>query len=549
VRTQGADSPPEVDLLAALAELWRGGRRRVAVLGSYGMGKSYLAWRSVLDQAEGLDPLRDRVPILYPLKDFHFAAAEQQETRRRDLLDQVLAHALALDFPRMDRGEFIRWIERGRVGIVLDGLDELTIPRDASWQRVIEPLASIPGAHLALTSRTAYVADPDRDLAGWEVFDLLEWQEREWRRYVEGSAEHLGPVGGPERLLGLVAARDQLAQLTRRPLWCYMILSIAEEIPGLEDLALSGLYQRFLDRALQRKALAGIVLSVAWRYCAMERFAEACLRDGRSGMNERQLADLLDGLFETVGERELRQYLTREARTYSFLNCDRYRYYSFGHSSFEAYFAATGVVRWLAGQVGYASGPVEHVPRDPLAAAMALTADQASFAAGVLQDERAVRSLRILPDDVSHAQLHTALVLHLQEKLAAARVPPLLRRNLLVVYLLLLGRAGRRLRLKGLRLDEFDLTGIDLSGCDLEDVDLSGARLRGARFVNSTLAGCRFFGATLDGADFTDADLEGADLTGIERPQVPPLLARARHLDRARLGPREREFLPGTGEG
>ncbi len=541
------------EMLAALQKVWSGGPRpgkaeRVAVLGSYGMGKSYLAWKTVLEQAEGLDPARGRLPILFPLKQFRAASAFEEGGRRRDLIDQVLEHAMALDFPRMGRADFVRWIETGRVGIVLDGLDELALPRDVSWQSVVSPLAALVGASLVLTSRTAWVADPGRDLAGWEVWDLLDWGEREWGLYLDRSAETLARAGGPERFRELVAGRPQLSQLTTRPLWCSMIVAVCEEIQELADLGLSGLYQRFLDRAIKRRALPGLILSLAWRFCAMERFAETCIRQGRASLREPQVVEMLSALFETVGETQLRDYLTLEARTYSFLNCDRYRWYSFGHASFEDYFAAAAAVRGLAREVGFESGPAERPRPEPLAAERDLTDDQVAFAAGILQEEAIVRSLQMVPAGVPASQLTTRILLHLQEVLSSGRDPAALRRNLFRLYLLLLrGAGGARPRLRRLDLARLDLSGVDLSGCDLQEIDWTEANLHGARFAESTLEGCSFFGATLDGCDFTDADLAAADLTGIERPREPPILAGARNLDRARLGARERELLGAAG--
>lgn len=533
----------EVEILGEMLGFWQGELPRVAVLGNYGMGKSYFAWKTVLDQAERTGGPRGRIPVLFPLRDFNYGAAEATEGLRRDLVDQILSHLQRLDFPASSRRELVRWIEDGRIGIVLDGLDELQIPRNVSWRSVLSPLDAIPGACFAVTTRTAFVGGTG-ELGGWRVFHLLEWGERQWRRFLELREDRLAAVGGVDAFLSLVASRPQLSQLTTRPLWCAMIAAVADRIAGLEDLDLPGLYQEFFDAAVRRRTLAHQVLSLPWRYCAMERFAEECVLERRKSLHERQLAALLTALFETVGEPRLREYLAQEAKTYAFLNCDPYRHYSFGHASFESYFLAARLARRLAGEAtGRPSGPPEPVAGRDVLAACRLDEDQVTFAAGILQGERILRSLGVLePEDDGHAQLYSALCDGLRERLADSGEPPLLRHNLFRL-LLALSRGWRRPRLRGLCLDGVDLSGLDLSGCDFEDVGFEGANLSATRFADSRLARCVFHGAVIDGADFSGADLAEADLRGVDLPQVPPVLAGLRNADRARLDARERRIF------
>ncbi len=540
----GGEPAAEVELLGEMLGFWQGEQPRVAVLGNYGMGKSYFAWKTVLDQAERAGGARGRIPVLFPLRDFNYGAAEAAEGLRHDLVDQILGHLRRLDFPVASRRELVRWIEDGRIGIVLDGLDELQIPGNVSWRSVLAPLAAIPGACFAVTARTAYVggaAEPRR-LARPPPPGM----ERAGVAALPGSLreDRLAAVGGVDAFLALVANRPQLSQLTTRPLWCAMIAAVADRIAGLEDLDLPGLYQEFFDEAVRRRKLAHQVLSVPWRYCAMERFAEECVLERRSSLHERQLVALLTALFETIGEPRLREYLAQEAKTYAFLNCDPYRHYSFGHASFEGYFLAARIARRLVGEAtGRPSGPPERVPGRDVLLAWGLDEDQVTFAAGILQGDRILRSLGMLePEDEGHAQLYAAVSEDLRKRLESDGEPPPLRRNLFRL-LLALSRGRRRPRLRGLRLDGVDLSGLDLSGCDFENVGFEGANLSAARFANSRLARCVFHGAVIDGADFTGADLAGADLRGVDLPQVPPVLAGLRNADRAQLDARERRIF------
>ncbi|MEK6287258.1 MAG: TIR domain-containing protein [Acidobacteriota bacterium] len=540
------DPAAEANLSDVMKEFWTNRGRRVAVLGNYGMGKTYFTWRTTLDQTDRCDNEREAtIPILFPLKKFNYTASAEQEQKKKDLVDQVMEHAIYFDFPRVDRQQFVRWIEDGVVGIILDGLDELLIPRTKTWTEVVQPLLDLERAGFVITSRTSYIQTFDKELAPYSVFELLAWGAREWHQYLECSKEALAAAGGKDLLLNAVANRSNLATLTTRPLWCYMIVSIADEIPKLRDLQLSGLYQQFLDRAVKRRPLMDSLLTLAWQYCAMERFAEECARKQESSLDESQLLTILSRLFEAIGHKELKEFLTKQVRTYAFLNCDRDKKYNFGHKSFQDYFTATGIGRWMAEQsAGYQSGPPEFTTRDPFIGERPLSDEQAVFLAGVLQEAWILESLEIVPPSEGR-KLHSKILLFLQKELSTDEASQIARTNLFRVYLSLVRGSDKEDQpfLNGFCLKSANLAEADLSNCTFQKVDFSDALLSRASFRGSSLGGCTFFGATIDGADFTDADLTGADLVGVEKPNLPPVFANSKGVDRARMTAREKSYL------
>jgi hypothetical protein len=543
------DGGGEVALGELMEKFWGGPARRVAVLGNYGMGKSYFTWRAVLDQLSrtggAFEPM---LPVLYPLRNFNYSLSVPQAGREQDAKDivaQVLEHAMALDFPRVDRRQFVRWIEDGVVGVLLDGLDELSLPRQASWTEVLAPMLEIRGARILVTSRPAFLSDPQRELAGFEVFELLAWGEREWEAYLDRSEEALARAGGKEAFAATIAGKPKLASLTSRPLWCYMIVSVAEEVAGLADLALSGLYQKFLDAAVRRRPLMDAVLTLAWQYCALESFAAECVRRRVNALDEENFLTLLSGLFESVGHQRLRQYLTQQIRTYAFLNCDRSRRYHFGHASFEDYFLAAHAARWLGDAVLESeSAPPQLVPREPLLHVHRLSEDQAGFLAGIVQEGWILESLEIAAKGAG-AKLTSRLLLYLQRELADPHHPAILRTNLFRLYVDLLRAVEGHgtLRLSGLCLKGAVLSGVRFDDCILERVDFTSAVLSRASFRRARLAGATFFGAALDGADFTGADVSGADFVGMEPPEERLILAGVTGMERARTTPRELKLL------
>lgn len=76
-----------------------------------------------------------------------------------------------------------------------------------------------------------------------------------------------------------------------------------------------------------------------------------------------------------------------------------------------------------------------------------------------------------------------------------------------------IGKNGRRIKMRGSDLSNFDFSGLDLTQADLRFSNLNGANFRGAVLRQADLSF-----SDLNGADFTDADLFEANLsfTGLE---------------------------------
>ncbi|WP_077924040.1 histidine kinase [Spirosoma sp. 209] len=78
-----------------------------------------------------------------------------------------------------------------------------------------------------------------------------------------------------------------------------------------------------------------------------------------------------------------------------------------------------------------------------------------------------------------------------------------------------IGKNGKRLKLRGCDLANFDFSGLDMTGADLSFSDLARANFRGA-----ILRGANLSFSNLTGADFTDADLYEANLNYCGLQQV-----------------------------
>lgn len=540
------DASGRLHMHEVLRAFWAGaGNQRLLVLGNFGMGKTYLALRTVLEQIDAFCvPTPLRIPVYFPLKLLNCTQAlSTNEQEARDVVDQLLDHARRFEFPSMTREAFVRLLREGSVRLVLDGLDELSLPHDIGWQRVLAPLLQL-GPACCITSRTAYVGNKAELARDWDTYELTEWAEQEWGEYLGHCESSLGDVGGSAGLAATIDARPQLRALTTRPLWCFMIVEVRAQLGAYRDVGISALYQLFLNQSLDRVARTdrpGPKLMNVHRYMMLERLAEWCSVHEVPSMAERQLLLVVNAMFLELGLASLKDFLEQEVRVYSFVNCDARDEYSFGHASFRDYFFAASIARGLC-QAASAeeSGDVPTVPaclegRD-------LAADEIMFLAGILDSELTVSSLQLA--DVTFRHADSRVRVHCEQLLADAGVDPQARRNLLLIYLSIARSAGEaRLRLPALQLADVALPGEDLSNCDLAHADFTGGNLTRVSFRDSTLTGAQFFRAIIDEADFGGADLAEADLRSIEAPATPPSLHGARNLDRATLDDRTRRSL------
>jgi hypothetical protein len=173
-----------------------------------------------------------------------------------------------------------------------------------------------------------------------------------------------------------------------------------------------------------------------------------------------------------------------------------------------------------------------------------LSQDQLEFAAGILGDDGVLRGLEMLRPEEDYHDVCARLLLELKKRLQDEDPALTLKRNLLMITVLLLRGPSRRVRpaFESLCLSSCDLTGTDLSDCDLVAVDFSDANLSNATLKGATLTRCVFAGAAIDGADLTEADLTEADFRGVQPPKAPPLIRGIRNRGGAILGDRERQL-------
>lgn len=508
------DCPPhEHDLLELMDEFWSGGRSRVLIFGNYGMGKTYFALRTVIEQTGAfIEPSAPRVPVYFPLHrlDCHAASLPDGEDRR-DIIDQILVHLGDLDFPVATRHELERLLASGAVGIVLDGLDELKT-RASEWKELLAPLLAIKGAYCCVTSRTADVGDTNELLADWDVFELQEWRpDNEWPAYVRKCT-----TADNSELLDAVKAKPRLRSLTTRPLWCFMIVDVRERVCAAEhDIDEAQLYQYFLDRALaqvmrQRRLMQ--TLTVQQKFVSLERFARRCATENRTSLDSATVSALLEQYLKDLDMLGLVEFLERELSVYSFLNVDRYRRFSFGHESFGSYFTAAAAVRELVAiMVGAAARDV----RDTWLAHRELDPDQLVFSVGILLSSDTMATLGILPAGAAGERLLASLEEFVRGWLQRTRVPAPLRRNLTLQYALVAQRMGNgdgrppANVLRDFVLRGAALMGADFSDLELRDIDFRRARLQGASFRGSRLTDCCFERAIVDGADFAHSTLRG----------------------------------------
>ncbi len=542
-RRIGVEAAEDEKMREAMGAVWSGDRRRVLVCGNYGMGKTYFALRTVLDQIDAfVDPSPRRLPIYFPLHRLDCAAALSRDLlQHRDVLVQILEYLRTLEFPPLSRSEFAELLAGGGAVVVLDGLDELKTHR-SEWREILAPLLDLPGAACVLTSRTAYLEDKEPLLRDWDLYELQPWSPNEWTQYAYACA---GEIGDVEAFLRLVAGRPRLQELTTRPLWCFMMVTVHQRLTDASDAGLADLYQSFLDETLERVMRSmqqQQILKPRQKFIALERFAVKCVQEQRSSLRDEVFRALVSRFLHDQQLSAIDDLLDRELKVYSFLNYDTGGYFSFGHASFESYFFASSIARDLMPRLaGTARGATDL--RETTLAKSELSDETLIFLAGIVHSARVTQSLGIVPTAAAHADALANLEPFVRERLAHPGTGTALRRNLFLLLLRVRRIGEPRPALRRLVLKGVSMAGQDLSGCDFEDVDFTTARLQEVKFIGSSLRGCKFTAAAIDEADFSNADLAGADFTRVQRSSRPPRFTDAKNAGQAQLEPWLRESL------
>ena len=498
-------------------------RQHRLLLANYGAGKTFSTWKLALELAERFPDRPESgvatastaeasenktvVPLIFPLREIAPASKDSP-------WEQIIAY-------------FHKWFEdlnfdgslsypdipiEYDVLLILDALDELP----ANRQKTLEIFESIrmaamafPRLSLLVTVRTAMFPSGTHELD--KVFPefararLYPWDDSHWQALLKKCPTDFFSKGW-KTFHDEVATRVDKDLITR-PLWCRLIIECRAHLPsgGIKDTAsLFALYvDKFFEEPGQKVRETASLPDRDFLIRAMELLGaeRAVLRGGTGAsalVTELALGQLLAQEFPGAEDTQWNEVLRDAARTRSLFHCEPISSvagygYHFGHNSFEEYFQACHLARFIDLPQFSALGGIKSLNRLlGVVKAAKGSGDLRTFCRGVLQrGSTAERG--------STAAALSKLMCKEPEAVFGKWLDAIKVRQFLLDLWINHSSALGRADFKDFRLQGLRLAGKDLSGCDFTRADLSHADL------GSNLSGANFTDAFGIHTDFTDA--------------------------------------------
>jgi hypothetical protein len=477
---------------------------RLAVLGDYGTGKSWLSLRAAKRLA---DKHRNAaaggpVPLLISFKRYQ-ANMNLVELIRAELLDGYGVHVL-------NPLELRRGLQTGCLLPILDGLDEMAKALGERTALVaysrLDPASEVP--KVLVTCRTHYfqsgseqreLFSPDavfRALVKLPRFDILHLKLLDKPRIRECITRRFDPTKAGE-VVRFVESTYNLPELCSRPVLLALVCESHDQLPQLANASSSaGLYEIYIDCWLHREFRDG---RLAVEPDAVKQFfedlAKRMVDESTLVIDGTRLKQQLTAFLENLGLAPHKwKELDRQLITSTFVRRSVDDGWQFAHRSFQEFFYARKFFRWEIETSGKGQFPVTYTPIWQFIAQMAL------------EKWNREKALFWIQERVERQNDHTLTMTTLR----AAAGYWLLKKDP--------GKARDHI-FSGIMLDSVDLTSLDLARCDLSRVDfhgsdLAGTDLRLVDFSDSFLAGAQFLGADLRNTKFERSDIAYADFRG-----------------------------------
>lgn len=443
----------------------------IVVLGSAGTGKTFFM-RMLARQMSASESAP--TPVYLQLRDLE----------RIPLLDELVARQFAKAREhRLPGDRFNYYLREGRIALLLDGLDELTV--QGSWDKAVQYLTEIREkvtgkAMIVVTARDEeflsnkqieQVLRAGTGSIGRRAFKLEHFTLEQVDQFL---AQHLGSAEAGRERMELLKTFGPIPDVARNP----RMLSFLAEIDT--------------DR-LVRAREAGARLGAAELYRqVIEQWKdreEARLRrdDYLPALDRAQLWEavrrLALNLWQTGRERLTVEELGGAAQILSHVDAD---------AQVHQISSASLLIRFDDGRLGFIHRSLQEWF---LAEAIVNDPDVAdALAAQRLSNQTAVFIAEMSPE------------IELRAPTAWSPVDP--RTSVFQ------GNAGLLSKHLPERVSTPDAPILDYSGADLRGFSSAGQSVRGTSFRNSQSAGADFSGQDLTGTDWTGADLRGANFNG-----------------------------------
>jgi len=352
-----ADRPAEEAPQAQRAELALSGQRRMLIRGGAGSGKSTLLfWLANLTAGRRVPPpladLADCVPLLFRLR----SLPRNSELPAPEELLALVARPLS-GHPAA-AGWVTRQLERGRILLLLDGVDEVPEAdraRTRAW--LTELLAAYPGVRYVVTTRPSAVREGWLAGAGFTELELLPMNRADVAAFIARWHQAAGPderlSGWRDSLTAAVVRKQDLGRLATSPLMCALICALNRDRRGYLPEGRMELYSAALEMLLVRRDRErGIAVPEEFRLTAeqqimlLQRLAYWLATNGSVEIDRalavRKLTDALPAMAGVSGDGEqvLRHLVVRSG----LLRQPTADSVDFIHRTFQDYLAAKAAI-------------------------------------------------------------------------------------------------------------------------------------------------------------------------------------------------------------
>ena len=217
------------------------------IKGAQGSGKSMFCRYLCISYAEGkLNYLSDQpIPMLLELHSLTDSNLTVEN------LEKILVQVCAFnDFPKADR--FItEGLKKGRIFLLLDGLDEVNIAARSSVIEVIKNfLDTYETCRVIITSRTAVSQDQFFDVVD-KTLDIEELRDKQIRDFLKEWKSQMSPGKSVEQLMEQLRKRPKIMELARNPLLLTMIAYLYTDTPFILPHSRIDFYQQATHTLLE----------------------------------------------------------------------------------------------------------------------------------------------------------------------------------------------------------------------------------------------------------------------------------------------------------
>jgi len=330
------------------------GRRKLALLGNFGTGKSTFCKKYAYDLASNYKQKKEtRIPVVINLKEY------DSKFHIQELIFRILHYRYHLNITSQICLELQRL---GRFVFLFDGFDEMAAKVDPEVIREnlneINKVTEIPENKFVITCRTHFFRDKVQTevLTEFDILYIPEWGETELKEYLQ---KRFGKDW--KSRLETISGTHNLPELAQTPLFLEMIV---ETLPKLGDeIKRTELYRVYTNNWIREQSKRrGARLNSEQRERFVTELALKLYLEKKGTCHYSEFTPIIREKFE-VDDVVQMDYIRSDVQNCTFLTRDANGNYQFRHKSFMEFFVAQTlakqILRGSSDILGEISLPVE----------------------------------------------------------------------------------------------------------------------------------------------------------------------------------------------